>query len=473
MSYSAVNDFSLDSNPNGVWTYSYTTNGGQTLLNQTIAAADDPETTDYWWNGLAHPDSAYVGRNVSGGTESYLTIVDPVNFLRFDPQSETSADATFTAPIAATYSITGSFLGIDTNEVSHDVQILVNGNVVFNELIDAYADSQPFDLTESLASGSTVDFAVDTNPTNYNNLSTGLAATITAEPVCFMAGTRIISHRGEVAVESLQIGDSLKTLHAGYQKIKWIGTRSYDGRFIEGNKAALPICIKCHAIDNNIPARDLFVSPGHGVCVDGVLIRAARLVNGVSVVQAERVSRVTYYHIEMETHEIIFAENCPAETFMGENFRQQFQNAAAYAQLYPGEAAPDSMCLPPLDSGFQLHAIQQRIAARAGIDVSAAPERGQLRGYVDQAGPKICSGWVQDITEPEAPVCLDITADGRTVGRVLANLYRADLQEAGYGTGYHGFELLLPSGITGRIDAVRPADRVVLAWTETASAQAA
>jgi hypothetical protein len=199
-----------------------------------------------------------------------------------------------------------------------------------------------------------------------------------------------------------------------------------------------------------------------------VLVHAARLVNGVSVVQAETVDRVTYYHIEMENHEIIFAENCGAETFLGEDFRRQFQNAGEFALLYPGEAAPETMCLPRLDSGFQLHAIQQRIAARAGINISA-PVNGPLRGYVDQAGPNICCGWVQDILAPEEPVCLDITADGRSIGRVLANLYRADLHAAGLGSGCHAFTFLVPPGVTGRIEAVRTADGAVLPWTETAA----
>jgi hypothetical protein len=202
------------------------------------------------------------------------------------------------------------------------------------------------------------------------------------------------------------------------------------------------------------------------------LIHAHRLVNGVSITQAAAVESVTYYHIELETHEIIFAENCPAETFLGEHFRKQFHNAAAYAQLYPGDSATETMCLPRLDSGFQLHAIQKRIAARAGI-ATAAPEPGRLRGYLDQAGPKICYGWAQDISASETPVCLDIMEDSRVIGRVLANLYRADVRGAGYGSGYHGFEFLLPPGVKGRIDAVRSADRAKLARPETAAARAA
>ena len=304
---------------------------------------------------------------------------------------------------------------------------------------------------------------------------TGLEAItfIGAEAACYVTGTRIATAVGEVKVEDLAIGDLVETLYAGLQKIKWIGQRSYDGRFIAGNKDVLPICIKRHAIAENVPARELFVSPGHAICIDGALIHAIRLVNGVSITQADSVESVTYYHIELETHEIIFAENCPAETFMGEHFRKQFQNAWQFARLYPGEAATETMCLPRLESGFQLHAIQQRIAARAGITRPAAPEPGPLRGYVDQAGPKICCGWVQDISASEEPVCLDITVDGRTIGRVLANLYRADLRAAGYGSGYHGFEFLLPPGISGRVDAVRTADRAVLEWTESAAAHAA
>ncbi len=293
------------------------------------------------------------------------------------------------------------------------------------------------------------------------------------EAACYAAGTRIATATGEVTVEDLAIGDYVETLHAGLQKIKWIGRRSYDGRFIAGNRDVLPICIKQHAIAEEVPARDLFVSPGHAICIDGALIHAIRLVNGVSITQSNYVDSVTYYHIELETHEIIFAENCPAETFLGEDFRKQFQNAWQFSHLYPGESSTETTCLPRLDSGFQLHAIQRRIAARAGIAMPATHEPGTLRGYVDQAGPKICSGWVQDISAPEEPVCLDITVDGRTIGRVLANLYRADLRGAGCGSGYHGFEFLLPPDITGRIDAVRPADRAVLTWTETAAAQAA
>jgi VCBS repeat-containing protein len=289
---------------------------------------------------------------------------------------------------------------------------------------------------------------------------------------CFAAGTRIATAAGAVRVEDLAIGDFVETLHAGLQKIKWIGRCSYDGRFISGNKDILPIRIAKDAIADNIPARDLFVSPGHAICIDGALIHAFRLVNGVSITQAHSVESITYYHIETENHEVIFAENCPAETFLDENFRAQFQNAAEYRAIYPGQHAASIACLPQLEDGFFLHAVRQRLSARAGL--MPRPESpGALRGYVDVADQATCSGWAQDAENPETPVCLDILIDGARVARVLANLYRADLRDAGLGSGCHAFRAVLPAGAIGRLEVYRAVDGAELPWTEAAMAQAA
>jgi hypothetical protein len=264
----------------------------------------------------------------------------------------------------------------------------------------------------------------------------------------------------------------VETLHAGLQKIKWIGRRSYDGRFIAGNKDILPIRIATGAIAENVPARDLFVSPGHAICIDGALIHAFRLVNGVSITQAASVESLTYYHIETANHEVIFAENCPAETFIDENFRAQFQNASQFRALYPGQSAAGIACLPRLEDGFLLHAIQRRLSARAGI-LPPSAMHGALRGYVDEPGPAICSGWAQDADNPETPVCLDIVLGGTRVARVLANLYRADLRQAGLGSGCHAFRASLPAGVTGQLEVRRAADGAELAWTDAALAEAA
>lgn len=64
--------------------------------------------------------------------------------------------------------------------------------------------------------------------------------------------------------------------------IKWIGRRSYSGRFVIGQKGILPVCINAGALDDNVPKRDLWISPHHAMYLDGLLIEAKEFVNGVS-----------------------------------------------------------------------------------------------------------------------------------------------------------------------------------------------
>jgi hypothetical protein len=136
--------------------------------------------------------------------------------------------------------------------------------------------------------------------------------------------------------------------------------------------------------------------------------------------------------------------------------------------LYPRDKAPQLPCLPRHDHGLLLHHVKRRLAARAGMVQPLRP--GHLRGYVDSLGPNICTGWAQDSDALETPVHLDIfiePANGtaRRCGRVLANLFRADVRDAGYGSGNHGFEFKLPPGLAGRVSVRRAADGICLAKT--------
>ena len=121
--------------------------------------------------------------------------------------------------------------------------------------------------------------------------------------------------------------------------IKWIGRRSYGGRFVMGRKDILPVCIKAGALDDRVPKRDLWISPNHAMYFkngnrDGVLIEAKDLVNGVSIVQAERVEKVEYFHIELDTHDVIIAEGALSESFIDDDSRGIFHNAHEYRKFY-------------------------------------------------------------------------------------------------------------------------------------------
>ena len=118
-------------------------------------------------------------------------------------------------------------------------------------------------------------------------------------------------------------------------------------------------------------------------------------------------------------------------------------------------AAPSHYCAPRLDEGYEVEAVRQRLAQRAGLLRSAdAPQLGALRGYIDRVRASSIAGWAQNADAPEAPVCLDIFADGKLIGRVLANAFRDDLKAAGLGSGRHAFTFTPPAGLNFAPDAV-------------------
>jgi hypothetical protein len=273
---------------------------------------------------------------------------------------------------------------------------------------------------------------------------------------CYCRGTLIAAACGPKCVEALEIGEKVMTMSGAMRPIKWIGRRSYAGRFIMGREDILPICIRAGALADNVPKRDLWISPHHAVYLEGVLIEVKDLVNGVSVVQAERVDKVEYFHIELESHDVIIAEGALSETFIDDDSRAMFHNAHDYDTLYAEEhTAPAHYCAPRVDEGYEVEAVRQRLAQRAGLLRDAyAPQVSVLRGYIDRIRATSIAGWAQNADAPEAPVCLDIFADGKLIGQVLANSYRDDLKCAGLGSGHHAFTFTRPPGFVFASDAV-------------------
>ena len=111
-------------------------------------------------------------------------------------------------------------------------------------------------------------FNVDGNvfQISYDGGSSGQDVTDDGQSPCYCPGTLIAPERGEVAGrEAWQIGDEVMTASGEARPIKWIGRRSYGGRFIMGRKDILPVCIKAGALDDNVPKRDLWISPNHAM----------------------------------------------------------------------------------------------------------------------------------------------------------------------------------------------------------------
>jgi hypothetical protein len=125
--------------------------------------------------------------------------------------------------------------------------------------------------------------------------------------------------------------------------------------------------LRAGALAPETPVRDLWLSPGHALLLDDVLVPAEHLVNGLTIVKAGAVDQVEYFHLEFEAHEVILADGAPAESYVECGNRQGFHNAHEFASLYPDDArAPFGYCLPRLEAGMaELAAIRARLFERA------------------------------------------------------------------------------------------------------------
>ena len=142
---------------------------------------------------------------------------------------------------------------------------------------------------------------------------------------CFAAGTRIRTAAGEVAVEDLEVGDTVDTRDSGVQPIRWIGRRSLSAADLADNPKLRPIRIRAGALGPGQPARDLVVSPQHRILVRSsiaqrmfgtpeVLVAARQLcqIDGIDI--ANDLTEVTYVHLLFDAHEILFSNGAETES---------------------------------------------------------------------------------------------------------------------------------------------------------------
>ncbi len=191
---------------------------------------------------------------------------------------------------------------------------------------------------------------------------------------CYCRGTRIATACGEMAVEDLRIGDLVMTASGQQRPVHWIGQRSYSARFAATSLNVQPVLFRQGSLGNGLPCRDLYVSPEHAMYLDGVLIPAHLLVNGVSILQTVADQNIEYFHIELETHDILLAEGAPSESFVDDNSREMFHNAAEYYRLHAKQTKPAiaRYCAPRVESGDVLEAIRRRLAREAISSMTVA-----------------------------------------------------------------------------------------------------
>jgi uncharacterized membrane protein len=315
--YTNVSDPDAGSDPNGLdGTY------------VSAVSADGATVAGYYVNS----SGKYFGFLEKVGTGDYTNVSDP-----------NGSDTTAKAISADGTIVAGNYFDSSDNVVGFAEKV---GTGAYTDISDPNSVDKTL-VTAISADGTTV--AGQYHSGNGNNWVGYVASDIIP---CFCRGTRILTERGELAVEALAIGDVVLSSTGQKRNIKWIGHRLSDCLRHPDPPSIWPVCVSADAFGENIPSRDLWLSPGHSVATEGVLIPIKTLLNGKTVTQHQR-STVEYWHVELHQHDIILAEGLPAESYLDCGNRSAFANGGAFVEAHPDFKPKHwaETCLPLVKEG--------------------------------------------------------------------------------------------------------------------------
>ena len=187
---------------------------------------------------------------------------------------------------------------------------------------------------------------------------------------CFLSGTRIETTRGEVEIEALAEGDEVVTLEDDQRRtsrVCWLGSTVIEA----GGTHAAPIRIRAHAFAPGEPTRDLLVTPEHCILVDGGLIPARMLVNGVSILTEQGLESYTVHHVQCERHVILFAGGLTTESYLDTGTSGNFGTGDRVAADWSADAAA-----PLTTSRAIVEPIWRRLLERAGAEMPMRQDTG-------------------------------------------------------------------------------------------------
>ena len=155
----------------------------------------------------------------------------------------------------------------------------------------------------------------------------------------------------------------LPTMFGGMRPIQWIG--HYPVKKSDPSKPwvkdALPVRIARSALAPNVPHADLYVTGGHALFIDGLLAPAGCLINGTTIAryEAREYDELEYFHIKLESHDVIYAEGAPVETLL--TVDETAVNFAEYFRRYGTPTTQENPCAPRVTYGGGRGELKSRI----------------------------------------------------------------------------------------------------------------
>jgi hypothetical protein len=178
VTYDSSSDFSLASNPNGVWTY-----GSEPTLAGAFTAYTFSGTfgsAEFWGaNANGDPPLDFYNPTASTVQTSQTAFLGPgLSAFHPGPNGEYSIYR-FTAPATGVYALIGAFFAIDQHPTTTDIHILLDNVSIFDGNIDSNNSGTTYATNLPLTGGDTLDFAVGFGNGNYSFDSTGVDAKLT------------------------------------------------------------------------------------------------------------------------------------------------------------------------------------------------------------------------------------------------------------------------------------------------------
>jgi hypothetical protein len=203
---------------------------------------------------------------------------------------------------------------------------------------------------------------------------------------CFLKGTKIETAEGERRIEDLAIGDMLPTRFGGLRPVQWIGrySRKKSDPSKRWVKDVLPVRIARSALGPDLPHADLYVTAGHCLLIDGVLAPAEMLINGTTITRHEPVGceELEYYHIKLESHDVVYAEGAPAETLFFVD--ESAVNFADYLRQYGSPATEGGRCAPLVHIGGGRDEMKSRLRSALSPWVDRRDQADKVRDRLEE-----------------------------------------------------------------------------------------
>ena len=189
-------------------------------------------------------------------------------------------------------------------------------------------------------------------------------------PAGLLAGSPVLTLRGEVPAETLPIGETLVGISGAGMPYAPLRLRRMTRHDLLARPAARPIRIRADAIELGMPLADVLVAPGQTLFLDGALVPAWRLEDGAGITREDGLGQAVFVRLALDAQDAVLVSGLAVAT--DADIRDQ--------------GSPQEPCAPAMDH-MGLGLLRARIRLRAEEmgwmepepPAPAAPEVGTSR----------------------------------------------------------------------------------------------